>query len=304
MLDYIRFYITDKESFDFRIEKKKPVGLFSKIDRETGEYLEFPKIGIFQNMELRIAKKSTYIKGSLHKMQNMNNGLEKQNYDILNLCGNYRALDTLVDKFSIRPGETTITNLEFGLNIPLEYDPSLFIENSIMWDFKAPSKISFFGGAGYLKEFEKNDYSLKIYNKSKQYKLSENILRIEVKIIKKRKLHDLGIFSLEDLYESESYRRLFKFLIEQFDKLLMIDFLILRKALREDEIHILKQYTNPHYWLNLQKDLSQNGYYKRKRKCNEFITNYSFDKSKRKVKRLLDKQFANNMDCDSYKLAA
>ena len=155
MIDFIRFYNVDKESFDFRTERKKVIPLFSKIDNESGEFLEYPKIGRFHNMELRITEKSSYIKGSLHKMRNLEFGFGKQNYNNLSLCDNYEALEILVDQFYIRPDKTKITNLEFGLNIPLEYDPSIFIDNCLMWDFKAPSVIETFSSKGYLKQFKK-----------------------------------------------------------------------------------------------------------------------------------------------------
>lgn len=304
MIDFIKFYMLDKESFDFRTERKKVIPLLSKIDNETGEFFEYPKVGKFHNTELRITEKATYIKGSLHKMRNLGFGLGNHNHNNLNLCDNFEALEMLIDQFYVKPTQTKITNLEFGLNIPLEYDPSIFIDNCLMWDFKAPSVIETFSSKGYLKQFKKNDYSLKVYNKGKQYNRKENILRIEVKITSKRKLEDLGIFSLEDLYESESYRRLFEFFIEQFEKLLMVDYLVMRKALREGEIHILKQYTNSHYWLNLQKELSANAFYKRKRKCQEYIRFYSFNKSKQKVRDILIKQFQNNMECNTEIIAA
>lgn len=134
------------------------------------------------------------------------------------------------------------------------------------------------------------------------FKRKENILRIEIKIVKKRKLEELGIYSILDLYESETYRRLFELLLEQFDKLFMIDYLAMRRALKTEEINILKDYSNPHYWEGLKKDLSTNAYYKRK--CNDYICKFSIDKSKRMVRDLLTQQFYDNLDCNNYDLAA
>jgi hypothetical protein len=294
----------DKESFDFRTEQKRTVSLISPFDRDSGEILEFPKVGKFHNMELRMTEKSTHVRGSLHKMLNISNEIGEHNYNNLTLCDNYDALDLIVERLYIRPEETKITNLEFGLNIPLGYDPEIFIENSFMWDFVAPTINEKFGNTGNYKEFKKTDFSLKIYNKSKQFKRKENILRIEIKIVKKRKLEELGIYSILDLYESETYRRLFELLLQQFNKIFMIDRLAMRKALKTEEISILKDYSNPHYWENLKKELSTNAYYKRKRKCNEYIYKFSIDKSKKTVRDLLTQQFYDNLDCNSYDLAA
>ncbi len=306
MLDLIKCFVTDKESFDFRTERKKTVSLISEFDRETGECKEYPRKGRFYNWELKITEKSTYLKGSLHKMLNSYNGLGGHNYNALSLCENYRAIDILRDALYIDVEKTKITNLEFGLNIPLEYDPAIFIDNCLlMHDYKPPTIDEKFKNKGNYKEFKRSDYSVKVYNKSKQYGLNRNILRVEVKIVKKRKLEDLEIYSLSDLYKEEAYRRLFEFLLKQFDNLLIIDWVVMRKALKTAEINLLKNYSNPHYWYNLKQELGSKGsktYHRAKRDCYRYVENFAINREKWKIKYLLEKEYRILMNCDSREL--
>ncbi len=300
MLDLIKCFVTDKESFDFRTENKKTVQLKSEFDRETGEIKDYPRKGRFYNLELKMTEKSTYLKGSLHKMLNNYRDIGEHNYNALTLCDNFEALDVLRDGLFVKPKNTKVTNLEFGLNIPLEYDPAIFIDNCLlMHDYKPPTIEEKFKNKGDYKEFKRSDYSVKIYNKSKQYGLQRNILRIEIKIVKRRKLEELEIYSLIDLYNEEAYRKLFEFLLKQFENLLIIDWLVMRKALKTAEINLLKNYSNPHYWYNLKQELDSKAYFRAKRDCSRYVENFSINREKWKIKSLLEKEFRRLMNCSS-----
>ena len=247
MIDLIKFYLTDKESFDYRTERKQTVDLKSPFNRMTGEMEEYPKIGSYQNMEVRLLKNNSFIKGTLHKLFNNLNGVGNQNYSDFSYCEFLQVKEELCEDLYIKPKETSITNLEFGLNINLPFNPDVFLDNMLlMSDFRAANVNDSTAKKNY-REFKRSDYSFKIYNKSKQYKIKENVLRVELKITRKRKLHDLNIYTLEGLDQIETFKALFKMLMERFDKLLIIDLVAVVKVLDNDQMNALKNYINAHY---------------------------------------------------------
>lgn len=291
----------DKEGFDFRTIEGETIKLRSVFDIATGEIQEFPKSGRFHNMEAKLTEKSSYIKGSLHKMYNSHYGLGMQNYNDFSFCQAKESIELLCSNLCVNPEFTKITNLEFGFNIRLPYDPKIFIENSLlMFDFEDHTINEKFNGKGNYKEFKKSDYSIKIYNKSKQYDCKDYILRVEIKIIKKRILEKMSIYSLSDLLETSAFYSLIEFLRERFDKLLIIDSLAMKKALKANQINMLKNYTNPHYWLNLKQSVKTNTYYKRRRQCHAHVNDYALNKSKKLVAGLIESKFKSLMDCHFY----
>ncbi|RXG33007.1 hypothetical protein [Leeuwenhoekiella marinoflava] len=299
-MDLIKFRMLDKEAFDFRTETKKTIKLTSRFDYETGEILEFPKNGKYYNMEANITKNASYLKGSLQKFGNLYQGLGNQNYNDFSFCDCKEYLQILCDDLYIIPDKTKITNLEFGLNIEVPYDPKILIEDALlMFDFKDHNIREGFNGKGNYKEFKKSDYSIKVYNKSKQYKQSTHILRIELKIIRARILERNNIFSLADLSREETHETLFELLLASFEKLMIIDVDKLNKALKTDEINHLKNFTNPNYWNQLQKDLKPNQFYKAKRMCNAHIEKYNSSRMKEFIKKALQAKFKELMNCYS-----
>jgi hypothetical protein len=298
MIDFIRFYALDKNRFDYTLTENETIKLMSSFDIATGEVKEFPKSGRFHNLEIKLTENYSYIKGSLHKMYNSYYDLGTQNFNDFSYCQTKESIELLCSELYVQPEFAKITNLEFGFNIRLNYNPGIFIENSLlMFDFENHTVNEKFNNKGNYKEFKKSDYSVKIYNKSKQYGCSENILRVEIKIIKKRVLERLNIYSLSDLLNEEAYFSLFQFLTERFDRLLIVDSQVMKNALETEQINMLKNYTNPHYWLNLKKTVNTNTYYKMRRQCNAYIANFQFNKSKIEVAKFIDNKYKILMDC-------
>ena len=298
MIDMVKFYPLHKERFDFRIEKNGLMELTSPFNRETGEIQEFPKIGKYGNLEIRLTEKASFVKGSLHKFHNLAFYGEEHNHNDFSFCECYNAIEMICGKLGVTPNETKVTNLEFGLNIIVPQNPKLIIEDNIlMYDFADHTIHEKFGGKGDYKEFKKYDYSLKVYNKSKQYKIDGNILRIEIKIISKRKLHQLGIFSLKDLMEQKAYFALFDFLLEQFDKLMVVDSEMMQNTLRTPKSGSFGEYCNPHFWKVLKQLRSDKVYRRHIRDFSQYSSKNGMDKTKIKVEELLRSKFYHLMNC-------
>jgi hypothetical protein len=223
MIDFVKFLVLDRHSFENHIVKTKVIELNTKFNQSTGEVEEYPKRGKDGNLNLAITLNTASISGSIHKYYNimMENG--NQNYDDFYFSQIEKQIRGLIKKYQIE-NSTRITNLEFGFNLAVEKDPQVILDSNILMNnLKAPNKNLKFSGKGDLKEFQMNDYSIKIYNKSKQFKLDTNILRVEIKITLKRFLQKLGIFKLEDLLNKDTFFRLFEVLRSKIEGLLIIE---------------------------------------------------------------------------------
>ncbi len=307
MVDNIRAYMLDKESFDFRTEEMETVELKSRFNCQTGEIEEYPKKGRYYNMQVELQKDKSFITGSLHKLFNLILNGEEHNYNDFSFCELEQSLDLMCDELYIRPLSTKVTNVEFGLNINLPIDADRFLNHMLlMYDFKAPNRNETFNGRGNYREFKKSDYSFKIYNKSKHYKQKGNVVRFEIKITRSRLLEKMQIYNLEDLRSQDVIIRLFQFLLEQFDKLLIVDLQGMKKVLDKRHIEFICDYSNPYYWNSVKEIVSYKVFGRIKRNCNRYIEKYALNNTRLLVRNLLKQKFEEMMNCyeESIKNAA
>ncbi|WP_276168670.1 hypothetical protein [Zobellia alginiliquefaciens] len=298
MIDFVKFYPLDKERFDTFLQDNGVIDLNSRFNINTGTVDEYPKIGKLENLEVRLQENASFIKGSLHKFHNMTFYGMEHNHNDFSFCECQNTIEVICNNFDILSNKTKLTNLEFGLNITLPKDPKLIIEDNIlMYDFSDHTVHEKFNGKGDYKEFKKYDYSLKVYNKSKHYQIGGNILRIEVKIISKRKLHQLGIFNLRDITQKRTFLTLFQFLLEQFNKLMVIDSEMMLKALKRPQNDSFKDYCNPHYWRLLKQDVSDKVYSRNKRDFYDYCHDMGIEQTKNQIRELLKAKFYHLMNC-------
>ena len=297
MIDNIRFRVLEREILEHHIKKTHVVDLNTSLNLFTGEETQCQMKGKYFNMEIVISCLNAYIKGSLHKMNNLSKGGRSQNYNDLTFCMAKESIAQLIEVFGLQ--KTSLTNLEFGLNINTSKDPQDFLDfNLLMYDNENHNKDLKFRGKGDYKEFHKTDYSIKIYNKSKQYGIKRNILRVEVKILTKRKLQKLGIFSLEDLQNEEVMNRLYLFLWGELQKLTIIDDYTSIKMPSED-FNSLNEYSNPNYWKKLSRDKSNRVKNNRKKKFNALIIKYGLNTVQNEILSGVSEKFSEMMDCPS-----
>lgn len=312
MIDLCKTKILNKVEFDHRTQQKGNIFLSSRYDISTGELHDYPKSGSYYRIDLKMTEQTTFIKGSLHKLYNCYNKHGDHNYSDFDLCQIWETLDFMCQELGIDPDLTKITNLEFGLNIQLSFDPQIFLSrNLIMFNFKDHSRNEKFGSKGDFKEFKRSDYSLKIYNKTKHYQELNppvNLLRVEVKITRSRVLAQLGIYCLKDLYDQDTYLKLMNYLMERFKKLLILDTGVMESVFRNGDLAFFKDFTNPNYWIDLENRYKgdKNKLYKIRAGCIELIKKEGLDSTKKLLEDLLWEKFDSLTDCfgDSlYKVA-
>lgn len=283
MLDNVRFQILNKSVFENYVVNSGVIDLETSFNYITGEVKDYPKKGKLENLDVTITEMGASIYGSLHKFENISFGLGNQNYNDFTFESLSYLIPHLIEKFSIE-NNTSLTNLEMGFNIRLINDPQLILDNNIlMYDLKNHNKDLKFQGKGDYKEFIKSDYSLKIYNKSKQYKLKDNTLRIELKIVKKRLLQKLGVYDLESLLDKDIIFNVFRLLWKEFDKILIIDNFDSLEIPIQD-LERLNKYTNPNFWTRIRNDKSLKVLRRIERDFKVLIAKYNLEKTKTELK--------------------
>lgn len=276
MIDNIKFNIEDRVRFELNIECNNLISLSSSFDRITGEENEYPKNGKYHNLQIRITPTTASIKGSIHKYYNIITGAGNQNHNDFSFSKWKFAVNHLCEKLLIIKEKTKITNLEFGFNIEVNKSPKLLIDNKVlMYDFKDHNSKHNYRGKGSYKEFQMTDYSLKVYDKSKQYELLDrNILRMELKIINSRYLRKLGIINLNQLGE-HAFNSLFKAFLSHFNKLLIVDDLNPPQNIRTDQMILYKLCINPNHWKNMNRKEKLES----KREFNKIMTKQNHNKT-------------------------
>ena len=299
MVDLIKYYLTNKEEFVQNVEKSTDVFVKIRANSTTGEILD-KRYAHLRNMFIEITENRATIKGSIHKYFNILEENGEQNYNDFSYCDLKYALNNLNNTFSIDNEETHITNLEFGLNIDIDKDPQELIDNYIlMYDNKPPNRNDKFYGKGDYLEFKTTDYSLKIYNKSKQNSLkNRNILRVELKITGARYLkRHFNIYTLNDL-DRDRFKKLFNKLLEHFDKLLIVDSLTIENSHRIDEIVLFLNGISSSFWKHLKKSKTSKVRNKFKNDFNDVLVNYDLLKTKKQLRTLLLNKYKELMNCD------
>ncbi len=300
MIDLIKYFINDKESFIDNVHKSSKTDLRGRVNFKTGEVMEYPKTAYFNNMFIEITENQASIKGSIHKCFNSIESYGEQNFNDFSYCDFKYALNDLQNTFLIKQKETRVTNLEFGLNIDIEQDPQELIDNIIlMYDFKSPNRNEKFYGRGDYLEFKKTDYSLKIYNKSKQNSLrNRNILRVELKITGSRYLKKhFNIYTLNDL-DRNRFKKLFVKFLGHFDKLLVVDALSIKNHFRIDEMILFQNGINPTFWKSLKNTKSSKVINRFKSDFNNLLDNYTLLKTKKQLRNQLEAKYKELMKCD------
>lgn len=159
-----------------------------------------------------------------------------------------------------------------------------------MYNLKSHDKNIQFGGRGQLKEFKKSDYSLKIYDKGKQYNLSTNLIRLELRVLRSRFLNRFDVYSIEDLLEQKKLYKLFEVLIDEYENLIIVDDWE-EKQLDKETREVLLKYTNSNFWINLKDKKSWKVFNNHRLKFNKLLEEQQLLETKKEIKQKLIVKF-------------
>lgn len=225
-----------------------------------------------KNVEVRAYKNLIFkkfynrleISGSIHYF--FNNGLHNANdFNIIDCISTFKEL---IEYFNIKPKLFKVIGLEYGFNIQPVKEVNYIL-----------SSLRFYGRKKIAESLEyKNFYvagtkhkSVKIYNKHQDCpKYSElNMLRFEMKSNENAFLKKQGINTLEDLLNIETYKRLSKSILREWQTIILFDFDIVE--LKENHI--------TEYWLDIIKTKHRNTFLNVRNKYQKVLPKNSIFKS-------------------------
>ncbi|MCW4470349.1 hypothetical protein OGH69_15350 [Flavobacterium sp. MFBS3-15] len=288
MIDFIRLVYDDKEDIEEYILLKENFDkVYTIFEYHSGEIL-YPYKASCENMEVGINNKVVFIKNSIHKLYNVleNNG--EQNHNDLTYSKLSGTINYLRSKF-IGLDDAKLTVLEFGLNISTPIPAEDIIRgNIIRHGGEEYSHRLKFKGKGEYMQFDHTDYYIKVYDKAKQYGLIDNILRFEIKFIRKREFNKLDVYNITDLLNKDILRRLFDYLLKRFDNMVIIDDFSYISC--EVDKAALNTYTSRRYWTDLSKQYSRQTKSIHKKKFSELLAKYDLLKTRNNLRQsLIDK---------------
>ena len=189
------------------------------------------------------------MKGSLHKYSN--EGLH--NYNDFTVNAFMSALKKIKCKFGINPENMRITSMEYGYNINPPLNVDLIIDHSLKHK-QSNVEIKLSNDRAKYIQFKHSDYLVKVYNKGKQYRCEDQILRIEIKQTRWDKHRENGIITMRDFIHCDKYQFI-EDLISKWNQILFYD-----PTIQDNKRYI--HYRDVLYWNELRENVSRKTYCK------------------------------------------
>jgi hypothetical protein len=268
MIDYTKIYLLNinipkllqSSVLDFKSEISQTTG---EIDERVlvAEY-HFCKITI-KTIKTENEPNRTHVifTGSIHKMWNSLNDIVAPNYNPNKTYNGFNGnLFTINDVLEMRKhlenlldcdaSQMVFQNIELGVNTTIEFNPKLFLKG-LLYHKNQLFEYSHFGNyAQVIHQW----FILKIYNKSHQYKMNGDVLRVELKIMKMIEVEHIGINTFADINQA-TLQKAKTLLLKRFDEVMHYDYTIDKSKVSKLKLEQLKSYSNPRFWI---EDLKPN----------------------------------------------
>jgi len=254
MIDYFKAFINYRN--DTRFKELKEAGTFGilkeKVNTDTGE---IKNAYFYKNMIIKPTSEGFLLQGSLHKYRSIIKGIATQkqidkyhgfNGDLFTLQDITDTIESLCAELGVSPYICTLQSIEFGINNVVTFAPFEFMRGVLYHRNDYNPTIKY--GGGYI-QFNHSDYFIKIYNKGNQYKLKNSVVRVEIKVMKMRKLIEAGIeiSTLADINES-TLKQAFDLLYNEFNEVIYYDRSINTEGLTEAKQRKVLEYQNKTFW--------------------------------------------------------
>jgi hypothetical protein len=205
------------------------------VRKECAEYL---------GLRFTVKNDNSQIEGSIHKYRN--NG--EHNYDDFSCKDAIEIIKGLCNDFDIDPYRTEVNNLEVGVNVLLPFPVKLVLDNLVTYKGKRFTP-EVEDGIRYY-QCKMAQFFIKIYDKSLQFNLPDNVLRFEIKVIRKQyfERYKIPIYWLSDLMNPDIYPPLAELLTATFKDILFNDNRIDLNVLNDTERVIYYKGSNPNTW--------------------------------------------------------
>ncbi len=241
MIDGIKAIIKDnleviRDSLDFKEQLE--------VDIKTGAIDDVQRNPIAKYKSLIFEDKGSVIevRGSIHKLYNQG----RHNYNRFGLSEIHLAVYELADKLKLLVSDVRLTNIEFGVNLIIDFEPRLFL-NSLIYHkgkkFTYRERVNM-----QYSECSHGQYYIKVYDKGLQFGLNKHVLRVELKFIKMERINNLGIKYLSDLLDPKKLERLREELLRVYDEILIAEPNIKPTGLPIKDEMLIAHGKNDKYW--------------------------------------------------------
>ncbi len=276
MIDFVKILVVgidlkrllNLNTLEFRTLVSENTGLLS--EKKEANY-HFGKITVYDSGLVLFS-------GSIHKLYNSLKGIKAPNYNKVKQYKGFNGNDFTISQilevrehlqklFGCSAEQMIFQNIELGINIPVSFNPKLFIRGLLYHNGKEFE----YRYNNHLAQVLHQRYILKIYDKSSQYQMSKPTLRVELKIIKMEELRTLGLKTFADI-PPQMLNKAKELVLKRFNDVVAYDYTINKKDLSKAQKRALKDYSNPRYWsMKLKPKLR----YRHKQRLQNLIHNHS-----------------------------
>lgn len=246
-----------------------------RYDKHTGEEIRttyHKYINLTICVEYSKAKRPVRLKtkGSFHYL--MNDG--RHNADNKSFKEFTDFLKDFSDIFNIDLQKLAICPPEFAINCVVPFEVESVVQN-IFYEQRKKFENNSPGNPSKISGKVSHDYRLKIYDKHHEHPehCQPNTLRLEYQAKKMRGLHKLGINTLQDLLDLNSWVRIHEMHMSYMEHLVLFDYLI-KLSRKSKYSQRLRDYSNPNWWENLLKKIKKGEEYSTK--YNEELATLNF----------------------------
>lgn len=235
------------------------------VEEKTG-LIHFPKTDTYRHLRFALFESNRIeIRGSLHKYW------KGENFSDFTFSDLKECLNELQENFKIDLSEARISNVEFGVNVSPLFNPYEFCENLIAYKGEPFQQMRVRNGKPNIGfECGLNQYSVKIYDKAKQYLKTENILRVEIPVCRMAYLSEVRIKTLADLKEKTALKALGRVLLECYSNVVVNDNTVRKARLTANEKRIYGLCSNPKEWERFNRKQR----YKRRKQFERIVSKY------------------------------
>lgn len=278
MIDFIKVDIINSELVENLLKNPK-LNFSSKVNNATAEIVK--QYADYKNLKFEISKNKVTVSGSLHKYHNA--GLH--NYNDFYYWKLKQTIESLKYDFGINSNEAIIHVLEFGININIGVNPNDVLKKIICYKQNAIEKMKVKDSGANGVQSVLNQFVVKIYNKSAQYKPENkpDILRAEKKITRMQSVAKIGIKTISDLLDDAKLVQLKVLLIAMVEDCIFHENLNEAK-LNQSQKKLYNDAGNPRFWEGLSKRMR--AYYLSQ--YNNLIQQLSTEHLKQKIIKLVE----------------
>ena len=216
------------------------------------------------------------IRGSFHK-----NHYKGENWQPFKFSDLQYQIRHICTSLFIEPENARISSLEFGVNIVTPFNVKAFLDNNVL-DFKGKRFDKYLPDKRGLELglfCRLSQYQIKLYDKGKQNKLDNNLMRFEKKCKKMQELKKMGILYLSDLLDKAKVYSLKPMLLKAWNDVLIYDIEdseMLSIEISDDDKRFLLNGRNHKYWGKINEN-NRNRFNYQRRKYRKLVKKFGLN---------------------------